>query len=216
MTSTVLSQPQPLAVVGDHVSRHSPVEDAAGLVTGTLVVSLGLALLHAGGLVTGGTAGLALLLCHVVATAPFGLVYLLVTLPFVVLAVAAKGWGFVLRSALSLVLVAGFTAVHAAVLPLAHVPALYAALVGNVAAGVGMLILFRHASSLGGFNVIALVAQERRGWRAGYVQLVLDGAVVALSAAVVPPRTALLSAVGAVVVNLILAMNHRPGRYLAQ
>lgn len=197
----------------DSVLRHSLVEDVAGILTGTLMASLGLALLHAGGLVTGGTAGLALLLGHIVQW-PFAWVYLVVTMPFVVLAVTAKGWSFLVRSALSLVLVAALTTLHGHALPLSHVPPLYASIVGNVAAGVGMLILFRHGSSLGGFNVIALVAQERRGWRAGYVQLVLDAAVVVLSAFVVPARTALLSGLGAVVVNLVLAMNHRPGRYL--
>ncbi|MFM8749930.1 hypothetical protein [Rhabdaerophilum sp.] len=53
-----------------------------------------------------------------------------------------------------------------------------------------------------------------QGWRAGYVQLGVDCAILLASPAVLPPQNFLLSLLGAVVVNLILAINHRPGRYL--
>lgn len=77
-----------------------------------------------------------------------------------------------------------------------------------------MLILFRHNSSLGGFNIAALILQERFGLRAGYVLMCLDAAVVLASMLVVTPLTAIVSAFGAGLLNLILALNHRPGRYL--
>jgi hypothetical protein len=55
--------------------------------------------------------------------------------------------------------------------------------------------------------------QERHGIRAGYVQGALDLTVVIASVALVDPWTLLWSIVGAVVLNLVLAINHRPGRY---
>lgn len=78
-----------------------------------------------------------------------------------------------------------------------------------------MLMLFGHRASLGGFNVLVLYLQERFGWRAGKVQMALDSLIV-LGGLVVAdvPRVA-LSVLGAVVLNLTLAVNHRPGRYLA-
>ena len=88
---------------------------------------------------------------------------------------------------------------------------LYAALVGNLLAGVGILVVFRHRSSLGGFNVVALLCQERLGWRAGYVQMGLDLVVVLAFATVSDLGLALASAAGAVLLNLVIAMNHRPG-----
>ena len=85
---------------------------------------------------------------------------------------------------------------------------------GNLLAGIGILVVFRHRSSLGGFNVVALLCQERLGWRAGYVQMALDVSVVLAFAAVSHDLAlALASAVGAVLLNLVIAMNHRPGRY---
>ena len=96
---------------------------------------------------------------------------------------------------------------------LGPVEPVYAALVGNLLAGVGILVVFRHGSSLGGFNVVALMCQERLGLRAGYVQMALDVAVVLAFAAVSDLGVVLASGAGAVLLNLVIALNHRPGRY---
>lgn len=196
------------------VVPHSRLENVVGILTGAFVVSLGIALLKQSHLVTGGTAGLALLASYV-APLPFGAVYVLVNLPFFALAIRTKGWRFTLRSIASVALVSAFSLLHHDALAGLHLNPLYATVTGNLLAGIGMIVLFRHGSSLGGFNVLALLAQERFALRAGYVQMGLDVAVVLTAFAVVAPLDALVSAAGAVVVNLVLAMNHRPGRYAA-
>ena len=61
---------------------------------------------------------------------------------------------------------------------------------------------------------LALVLQERAGLRAGYVQMGFDVLIVLASLTVVSPWIVLLSALGAVVLNLVLAMNHKAGRYV--
>lgn len=193
--------------------RHSLLEDALGLLTGTFVVSLGLFLLQSVGAVTGGTAGLSLLVSYAV-DLPFGWLFALVNLPFFALAIWKKGWDFTLRTGLSIALVSLFSSLQAAMFGTIDVPTYFGVLGGNVLAGVGLLIVFRHRSSIGGFNIVALVAQERLGWRAGYVQMALDTAVVLLALTVVEPLTVLVSAVGAALLNLVLALNHRPGRYM--
>ncbi|MEG3613680.1 YitT family protein [Isoptericola haloaureus] len=192
--------------------KHTPFEDALGILTGTFVVSLGLFLLESVSAVTGGTAGLSLLVSYV-APLPFAVLFAAVNLPFFLLAITKKGWSFTLRTGAAIALVSGFSVLHPAVFGTVDLPPLYGVLAGNALAGVGLLILFRHRSSLGGFNIVALIAQERLGWRAGYVQMALDTTVVLAAFAVVPATTVLLSALGAVLLNLVLAMNHRPGRY---
>ncbi|HEY8588005.1 MAG TPA: YitT family protein [Naasia sp.] len=194
--------------------RHTRLEDVLAIAVGSFLVSLGLSLLAWSGLVTGGTAGLSLLLAQVLPL-PFWALFVLVNLPFFALAVRRKGWDFALRTALAIGAVAALSPVHPLLLQLGEVPPAYAAIAGNLLAGVGLLILFRHNASLGGFNIVALVAQDRLGWRAGYVLLALDGVVVLASLLVFPPLITLLSAVGAVTLSLILAFNHRPGRYAA-
>jgi uncharacterized membrane-anchored protein YitT (DUF2179 family) len=192
---------------------HSFPENVLGVLTGTFVVSLGLLFLTTSGAVTGGTAGLALLLTYA-AGVPFGVVFVLVNLPFFALAVVKKGVAFTARSLACVVLVSGFSEVHHRLVDLAGLDAVYAVVAGNLLVGIGLLIVFRHGASLGGFNVLALLAQERLGWRAGYVQMGLDVCVVLAALAVVEPVDVLVSALGAALLNLVLALNHRPGRYL--
>ncbi len=193
--------------------RHTPAEDVFGLLSGTFVASLGLHLLHTVGAVTGGTAGLSLLLSYATGWS-FGLLYFVINLPFFVLAIRRKGWEFSLRTLLSIALVSGFASLHPVMLPGLRVEPVYATVVGNLLAGIGMLILFRHRSSLGGLNTLALIVQETVGWRAGFVQLGFDVAIILASLGVVPLGTVVLSGVGAVVLNVVVALNHRPGRYL--
>lgn len=194
------------------VRPHSRVEDVAGLLTGTFLASFGIFVLTSAGVVTGGTAGLGLLLSYALPV-PFGVVFFAVNVPFFVLAWRAKGPAFTLRTAGCVAAVSAFSGVHHLAVPQLPVAPLYGAVLGNLCAGIGILILFRHRASLGGFNVLALLCQERFGWRAGYVQMALDVTVVLASLTVVAPAQVLLSAVGAVVLNLVLALNHRPGRY---
>ena len=193
--------------------RHGLFEDAFGLLSGTFVASLGIYLLKAAHAVTGGTAGLSLLVSYGTGWS-FGVLFFLINLPFFALALRTKGLDFSVRTLVSIALVSGFASVHPLMLPLPELNPVYATGVGNLLAGVGMLMVFRHRSSLGGLNTLALIVQDRTRWRAGYVQLVFDVAIIALSLLVVPPENVLLSAVGAVVLNIVLALNHRPGRYL--
>jgi uncharacterized membrane-anchored protein YitT (DUF2179 family) len=192
---------------------HSFVDDVFGMATGAVVVSFGVHLLSSVEAVTGGTAGLALLTSYGFDVA-FGLVFAAINLPFFVLALAQKGWRFTIRSLLSVAIVSALSAVHPELLDLGDVDDVYAVLLGNLLVGIGLLILFRHGSSVGGFGIVALLAQERLGWRAGYVQMTFDVAVVLSALAVVDARMVLVSAIGAALLNLVLAINHRPGRYL--
>jgi uncharacterized membrane-anchored protein YitT (DUF2179 family) len=75
-------------------------------------------------------------------------------------------------------------------------------------------MLFRHKASLGGLNILVLVVQERHGWRAGKVQMAIDCLIVLAAFTLVEPRLIAISVLGAVALNLVVAVNHRPGRYL--
>lgn len=195
--------------------RHTVLEDVVGLATGTVLVSLGLFLLNSGHLVTGGTAGLALLIGYA-SGIPYPLLFVIVNLPFFVLAVRRKGWDFTLRTALVVGAVSALAWLYG--LPgfigdLDLNPA-FAAILANLLVGVGVVVVFRHRASLGGFNIAALVVQERTGFSAGYTLMILDGLVVAASLFVVEPSLVLLSVLGAVILNGSLVLNHKPGRYL--
>ncbi len=62
---------------------------------------------------------------------------------------------------------------------------------------------------------MALILQDRLGWRAGWVQLGFDAVLFAAAFAVVEARLVIISFVSALVVNLVIAINHRRDRYVA-
>jgi uncharacterized membrane-anchored protein YitT (DUF2179 family) len=185
-----------------------------------MIASFGLFLLTSSASVTGGTAGLALLLSYL-SPVHFGILFFAVNVPFFLLAIWKKGWNFTLRTVAAVALVSFFSSLHPLMLGIDDLNPVYGVLLGNLVVGVGLLVLFRHKASLGGFNILALIVQEHLGWRAGYVQMTLDVTVVLAALTVVlaaltvvSPLVALLSTAGAVVLNLVLVLNHRPGRYL--
>ena len=135
--------------------RHSLLEDAQALVTGTLSVALGVTLFKHAGMVTGGTAGMAFV-AHYAAGWPFGLVFFLLNLPFYALAWRRMGRRFTLKTFIAVGLLAVLTEVLPQWLVLQQVHPLFAAVGGGLLAGAGFLILFRHQASLGGLNVLVL------------------------------------------------------------
>lgn len=99
MTSGPLTPPPDSAgtAADDHAFHHSVAEDVQGMVLATLVASLGLAIFAKGGLMIGGMAGVAFLL-HYALHWNFGLVFVLVNLPFYWLSVRRMGWEFTLKT----------------------------------------------------------------------------------------------------------------------
>ncbi|MGF6178527.1 YitT family protein [Ensifer sp. 4252] len=192
--------------------RHRLYEDALAILTGTLIMSLGVIIYSKAMLLTGSTSGLALLLQYATG-AQFWLVFSLINLPFYVLAIKRLGWMFALRTFLAVTLVALFSKLTAGWVEFARLDPIYATIVGGGLMGTGLLILFRHRTGLGGINILAIYLQEKFGIRAGYFQLAVDLAILAAAFFVLPPDNLVLSVVGAAVVNMTLAINHKPGRY---
>ena len=198
--------------IGASAPKHALWEDAIAIVTGSFLVSWGVFLLHEISGVSGGLAGVALLVNYAIGWR-LGVVLFLVNLPFLVLAWRSMGKRFTFKTLITVSLISAGTGLHRLYIDISHVAVPYAAIFAGLAVGMGMLVLFRHGASAGGFGVLAAYMQEKRGIRAGFVQGALDLVVVIASLALVDPWTLAWSIVGAVVLNLVLAINHRPGRY---
>lgn len=194
--------------------RHSRLDDAQGLFAGTMMVSLGILMLSKAGLLAGGTAGIAFLM-HYAAGWNFGLTFFLLNLPFYWLAVRKLGVAFTIKTFLAVAAVSGLTEIQPRLIDLSHVDPIWGAVLGGILIGTGMLVLFRHRASLGGVGILALFLQDRFGWRAGWVQLAIDMVILAASFFVAEPFVILCSVLGAVTLNLVLAINHRKDRYIA-
>ena len=195
------------------VERHSLIEDAMALLWGTAVVSLGLAFYQHAMLMTGSSAGIALLISYATGYG-FGIIFFIINLPFWYLAVKKMGWPFTIRTFLAVALFSVFSRLAPSWIHFENIQPIYAAIMGGGLMGLGLLILFRHRAGLGGFNVLALYLQDNHGIRAGYFQLAVDLTILAVSFLVLDWHQLLLSVAGAVALNLVIAINHRKGRYV--
>ncbi|MDW6003397.1 YitT family protein [Vibrio mangrovi] len=194
------------------MEKHTFQEDIIAIITGSFLVAQGIMFLQAAHLITGGTAGLALLLNQLTPFS-FGVLYFLCNAPFYLLAWKRFGRQFALNSLISGLLVALFADQFSFLILFTHANGIYCAVTGGLLMGVGMLILFRHRSSLGGFNVFCLFVQDKFGISVGKTQLCIDASVVCASLFYLSPYTIAVSVLSALVLNVVLAMNHKPSRY---
>ncbi|WP_025918364.1 YitT family protein [Herminiimonas sp. CN] len=193
---------------------HSLFEDILALLIGAIFVSLGIAMFNQAGLLTGGTAGLAFLI-HYLTKIPFGAVFFTINLPFYFLAVRRMGWRFTVKTFCAVALVSAFSGLHPQFVHVSALAPFYVAVIGGFLMGTGFIVLFRHQASLGGVNILSLYLQDKYGIRAGKLQMTVDVMIVLASLLVVNLTALLASILGAVALNLVIMLNHRPGRYMA-
>lgn len=192
--------------------QHSLLEDVLALLTATPLVALGITFYSQAELLTGSTAGLAFLIKYLTEWG-FGPVFFLLNLPFYILAYLQMGWKFTLRTFCAVGLVSVFTEITPLWINIEYINPIYAAALGGMCLGLGILLLFRHRASLGGVNILALYLQDRFDIRAGKFQMGVDLVIVMLAIMVLPLDKVLLSITGAAVLNMILTLNHKQGRY---
>ncbi|ACI53498.1 uncharacterized membrane-anchored protein YitT (DUF2179 family) [Rhizobium leguminosarum] len=195
-------------------TRHAPIEDVQGIFSGSLVAALGLYVLASAGLLTGSTAGVAFLL-HYAFGVNFGLAFFLLNLPFFWLSWKRLGMAFTIKTFIAIGLTSVLSDVQSRFFSISSIHPAWAALLGGLLLGFGVLALYRHRASLGGVGILGVYVQERFGIRAGLVQLAIDLCVLAAAFFVTTPPVVFYSVLGAVVLNLFVAINHRADRYIA-
>ena len=194
------------------VQQHTWFEDAQAIFTGTLFVSLALILFGQAGLLTGGTAGAAFVL-HYATGVSLGKLFFLINLPFYWFAWQRMGREFTIKTFVAISFLSAMAEWSPRLFAIERLHPAYAAVLGGLLLGSGCLFLARHRASLGGATIVSLYLQRSRGWRAGMVQMGMDCTIVLLALTVVDPVRVAYSVLAAVVMNLFIAVNHRPGRY---
>lgn len=191
---------------------HSPMEDAQGLLIGPLFVALAVLMFREASLLTGGTTGLAFLL-HYQTTWPLGAVLFAINLPFYVFGLRSLGPTFTFKTFAAVALLSLYVEVLPSWVSFNTLNPVFAAIMAGLLAGTGILVLIRHGASLGGVGILAIYLQKRKQWRAGTIQMVVDALILMLAWWVTTPLQVLLSLLGAAALNLVIAVNHRSGRY---
>ncbi|WP_428240103.1 YitT family protein [Gynuella sp.] len=193
-------------------SLHSLFEDLFALFSAGLFISFGVFLFKSQGLLTGGTAGIALVGSKLLPFS-FGQIFFIVNLPFYYLAWKEIGLRFTLNTFISVTVVSVFSEYIGMFVVLEHVNPYFAGVMAGILIGVGMLIMFRHKSSLGGVGILAFYLQHRFNIRAGFFQLAVDCAILLVSYFLVSFEVLAISVLSVIMLNLVIAVNHKPGRY---
>lgn len=194
---------------------HKLHDDLQAMLTGTLLAAFGIVMFKAGGLLSGGTVGIALLLNYATGL-DLAASLVIANAPFYALACWRMGREFTLKTLVCVTLAAAFVYCLPREVSFAHLSPWAAAVMGGLLTGVGILVLFRHTSSLGGLNVLVLYLHRRWGLSPGLAQLALDTTVLVGGCALLGDFSRLPASILAVaVLSLVLAFNHRPGRYFA-
>jgi uncharacterized membrane-anchored protein YitT (DUF2179 family) len=193
---------------------HSLIDDIQGLSLGVFLCGLGIHFLTTAGLVTGQTAGIAVILSYLTGYS-FGVVFFFVNLPFYALAWTRLGPEFTVKSMISVTLLSVVTDALPLVVSFDRLDPALAAVSFGALVGMGLLAMFRHNGSLGGMGVVALMVQDSTGFRAGWVQLITDAVIFSVALWLFPLTVVAYSVLGALVLNLIIAINHRRDRYIA-
>ncbi|NIZ09880.1 YitT family protein [Pseudooceanicola sp. HF7] len=193
---------------------HSPLEDAQGLFFGTFMAGFGIVILTHLGLITGQTAGLAVLISYVTGW-DFGPIFFVVNIPFYWLGYRRMGWRFTVKTFIAVALLSVLSNWLKTQVSFDFLTPWTGAVIFGTITGSGLLALFRHGASLGGIGILALYLQEKTGFRAGWTQLSFDACLFVAAYFVLPFDMLIWSLLGAVIVNLVIAINHRKDWYVA-
>ena len=194
--------------------RHTLFEDIQALLIGTLLASLGVTFFKSVGILMGGTAGLAFL-GQYASQFTFGEVFFVINLPFYILAYRELGLRFTLKTFTAVLLLSLFVEFTPTFMHFDLLQPLYAAIVGGLLIGSGLLILLRHEASLGGLTILAQYLAKKYGASVGKFQMLVDCIVLFLSLFIVEWTAIVISIIGVIAYSLILMINHKPGRYSA-
>jgi uncharacterized membrane-anchored protein YitT (DUF2179 family) len=205
MSASQLNKPKSL--------KHTSLEDIQAMVIGTLIIALGVNLFIHTGLLTGGTAGLAFLMQYTT-TLTFGQAFFLINIPFYLLAIIHFGWEYTLKTFFAVFCLSAFTDLTSALITFKTVNVIYASIAGGFLMGVGFIMLFRHNASLGGVNILARYISEKYGVSMGKFQMVVDCCIVLAAIFIVDYTLIVISFLGAIALNIVIAVNHKPGRYM--
>jgi uncharacterized membrane-anchored protein YitT (DUF2179 family) len=194
-------------------SNHSVIEDIFALVSAGLFVAFGVFLFQSQDLMVGGAAGIALLGTYAI-DMDFGVLFFLINLPFYTLAWTRISKRFTLNTFISVTTVSVLTEQIPAFVDISSIDPIFAAIFGGLLIGVGMLIMFRHSSSLGGLGILAFYLQSRFNVRAGTFQLTVDSVILLCGLFFIPWHLVLISSLAAFCLNMVISLNHRPERYI--
>lgn len=177
------------------------------ILEGCLLAALGLHILNSAGFLISGTAGISFLILQF-SDFTFGQIFFLLNIPFYVLAWQTLGWRFTVRTFLSVSLLSGLSELLRLYVQVEMNPIL-AATFGGMLVGFGLIILFRHNSSLGGLNILAVYLERKFNIHASKTTLVADLLVIACAFSVLEISSLAFSFLAFLILSSIIGRYHK-------
>jgi len=194
------------------VKPHSLLDDVYGITVGVLFVTVGIVLLQAAQLITGGVAGIALLTSYVSGVS-VGTLFMLINVPFFLFGYLFMGARFTIKSLAGSVMIMALLKLMPHVLVIGHIHPVVAALGGGTFCGMGILALARHGAGVGGTGIVTLWLQKQYNINAGRTQVLIDGVILSVALAIAAPHLVAWSALSAIAMSSMVMAWHRAGRY---
>ena len=192
--------------------KHTLLDDVQAIFIGSLLAAFGIAIFSHMNFLIGGTAGVSFLTQYSTSYT-FGPIFFVINLPFYVLAFIKLGWDFTLKTFVAVSVVSLLTEIIPVWFEFGDIEPWFAAIFGGFLIGSGLLMLFRHKASLGGLNILSIYVQEYFQISAGKFQMVADTLIILAAFFIVDWKALAFSILAAIALNIILAINHKPGRY---
>lgn len=151
-----------------------------GIIEGSFLMALGILFLQSSQVAVGGITGVGLIADRLLPGFSFGQIFLLINLPFYLLAYFEKGWAFTLRTAFAVTLIGVLTDLIGQYVVLDLGSVVLGALASGALMAFGIVTLFQHNASTGGFTVLALYMERAWGVNRGWALLVIDAITIAI------------------------------------
>lgn len=149
-----------------------------GLLEGSFLLAMGILFLKSTHVAVGGITGVALIADWSMDRFTFGQIYLVINLPFYWLAYREKGAVFTARTAIAVTLIGVFTDLLTQHIDLQLGSPILGALGGGALVGFGIVTLFQHNASTGGFTVLVLWLERRWQVNRGFALLAIDAMTI--------------------------------------
>lgn len=160
-----------------------PLRDYIFIIIGCFIFSIGMdGFLIPNSIATGGTAGLAFVLNHLLSLS-IGTWFVIINLPLLFLGFKLLGKRFVIKTVVTVLLLMFFIDFFKSYyhLPVLSNEPLLATLYGGIVIGLGLGLIFKGGASAGGSSVVAMILSKKTQLKTGTFLMLLDGFVIALT-----------------------------------
>ncbi len=160
------------------------IKDSIFMIVGSFFASLGMILfLVPNQMVTGGTAGLSLLLHHVMTFFSIGVWMTVINLPLLLLGIKYFGKNYAVKSIITILLISAFVDILKEFLEIKSIvdDDILASVFGGIFIGIGIGLVLKVKSSAGGTTILAAIIASKTHYKAAEVLLFFDGIIILLS-----------------------------------